>query len=296
MSPPWKTLGLDGPPADMKALKRAYAKKLKVTRPEEDPKGFMALRDALNHAQYLVRSAQDNVQESPERESVTEMQQDGPPAPAHAPTQAANEIDRAAHQPPESDAPVFLSDLLPDEPKAETETETALPEPSAAAKLIEAVHEMMRHPFKRSEKENWAQIFDDPSLEPMDDWVEFDHRLRDYFLQIFGAYDGNSADNNRSRKPKLISTRIGTYIFDRMDWHDYASGHPGIAEELAWLKEDLDVIAPRKTGREQGVTPDRPAQPKEQKISFADSIDWGMIFWGVILVAGVARALAYWVE
>ncbi len=237
MNQVWKTLGLDGPPEDMKALKRAYAKKLKVTRPEEDPEGFMALRDAFNHGQYLVRSAQQALQDDSAPLSETAAPLPEPPAASE------DGIGRAA--PPEKapDETIFLSDLLP-EP---SEPEPEIPERSPAAQLVDAVHVMMGHPFKRSEKESWAQIFDDPRVEPMDDWVEFDHRLRDYFLQIFGAYDGNESDNNRNRKPKLISTRIGTYIFDRMDWHDYTSAHPGIAQELAWLKDDLDVIAPRGT-------------------------------------------------
>lgn len=43
------TLGV-GPDADERAIKRAYAAKLKTTRPEEDPQGFQALNEAYRTA------------------------------------------------------------------------------------------------------------------------------------------------------------------------------------------------------------------------------------------------------
>ena len=41
----WAILGTE-PTGDERAIKRAYAKRLKVTRPEEDPQAVQELRDA----------------------------------------------------------------------------------------------------------------------------------------------------------------------------------------------------------------------------------------------------------
>ena len=51
----FKILGLDEPPTDRKTVKRAYSKMLKLTRPEDDPEGFMRLRDAHDQALNILK-------------------------------------------------------------------------------------------------------------------------------------------------------------------------------------------------------------------------------------------------
>ena len=45
----WTTLGIE-PTKDVSAIKRAYAEKSKTCHPEEDPEGFMKLRQAYQAA------------------------------------------------------------------------------------------------------------------------------------------------------------------------------------------------------------------------------------------------------
>ena len=52
--PPWSILGLNGP-ADERAIRSAFARQLKLTRPDDHPKAFQALIEARNAAVLLAR-------------------------------------------------------------------------------------------------------------------------------------------------------------------------------------------------------------------------------------------------
>lgn len=59
---PWQVLGLAGPTADKKAIKRAYAQQVKLYHPEEHPEEFQALQAAYQEA--LKRATDLAAQES----------------------------------------------------------------------------------------------------------------------------------------------------------------------------------------------------------------------------------------
>lgn len=59
---PWQVLGLSGPTADKKAIKRAYAQQVKLYHPEDHPEEFQALQAAYQEA--LKRATELAAQES----------------------------------------------------------------------------------------------------------------------------------------------------------------------------------------------------------------------------------------
>lgn len=54
MSDPFKILGLSQETATKTSIRKAYAIKLKATRPDDDPQGFMELREAFESAKNII--------------------------------------------------------------------------------------------------------------------------------------------------------------------------------------------------------------------------------------------------
>lgn len=66
MSWPWRVLGLS-PDADERAVRRAYAAKLRTTRPDEDAEGFQALNEAYQAALDAIREREaEDAPDTPE--------------------------------------------------------------------------------------------------------------------------------------------------------------------------------------------------------------------------------------
>ncbi len=69
----WTILGTKAT-GDEREIKRAYARKLKVTRPEDDPQAFQALREAYERALHMARQA-SQYDEDADEDGVDEVQE-----------------------------------------------------------------------------------------------------------------------------------------------------------------------------------------------------------------------------
>lgn len=92
----WQRLGLESPTHELAVIKRAYAKKLRVTRPDDDAQSYQALREAYDR---LVQFARWHAQEAAPADE--DLQAPAPPPEDPAPA------------PPLPDAVLAAIDLLP---------------------------------------------------------------------------------------------------------------------------------------------------------------------------------------
>lgn len=89
---PWKLLELEAATASLPDVKRAYARLLKVNRPDQDPEGFMRLRAAYEAAQSMIKGTPLPPSEPLQKLNADAGPADIPQTPALSPVQLAPEL------------------------------------------------------------------------------------------------------------------------------------------------------------------------------------------------------------
>lgn len=198
---PWTILDID-PTSDQKEIRKAYARRLKVTRPDEDPVGFQALveaRDAALEESHWVTSDEEGEgaaeNASPEDAAVApvvpSVESDGPAADLAGvdPAARVDVEDASAPEAPflpntervvvELSYPAPATEATASEPPAQADDEDDEPE------LWELLEETRKTQPWRRPLDLWANVFDALENLPLS---EFDDALgvalRDLLDQI----------------------------------------------------------------------------------------------------------------
>ena len=230
MATVWDILGLDGPTDDFKAIKRAYARKLKVTRPEDDPNGFMQLRDAHDRALGYARRSDSGLLQVTDQ-LINQVQTDNDAG-------LPDIIQSSSLEAKENFEPIEL-DL---KETINPSSEAPLPEESFRSSMRRKIFELLESPWKRADKSAWQALFDDEDMAFVDNANDFEGVLIEVFLDYFGYSNGDLELRNSARKPKIISSEIGTFIFDQMKWHHPHDPDYWKADLLNTMRKDFDVL------------------------------------------------------
>lgn len=112
---PFRSLGLQRDASESE-VKRAYAKKLKTTRPDDDPQGFQRLNDAYQRALELCRqremaTALDDEPEDDEEIVENHLAETAPEPILHVARETNPAPEAAQHQAPPFDFEQFLREL-----------------------------------------------------------------------------------------------------------------------------------------------------------------------------------------
>lgn len=247
----FEILGLDAPPKDRKEVKRAYSKKLKVTRPEDDPEGFMRLRDAHDYALNIIaHDAQNAAWEAEQAQNQTlEIATDvashetpleiekatGTRSPDSPNFEAVeSETSYSIGPVPSLDAPSpsdFDIDLAP-EP-------TPVPEP-AEPPLLQELLGILETPDQYNDREKWNDLFRQARQLDIDDYVDFEDLLLDVILRFHGYFDPDLPNFDQPEKlPQKLSPSISASLFKTMSWDKVARQGTRQAHQIEWLSRRM---------------------------------------------------------
>ena len=190
MSWPWSELGLSGP-ADLAAVRHAYAERLKTTHPEEDPEGFQRLNEAYQQARQLARKGGRAASQGPVSRPVS------PPRPAERPEEPeeVQTQETPVYGTGEADQPAWrkLDDTFEGEAsrRAEARERMAQARRSAffhrhTATTPEGVQQLERHWGRIEAAQIMAEVLNDSNAS-FQEWVDYLHSS--VFLIVKGDPD-----------------------------------------------------------------------------------------------------------
>lgn len=241
MASMWSILGIEGPTEDLRAIKRAYAKKLKITRPDDDPEAFMALRQALERATAYAQHRHFEIAVEAEPPAT---ETDRKTEPVH--------IGREPDVPPEPEDTAFDLHVRP---------------------LLSRAEELLGDPQARQDYASWTALLDDSLLLSIDDHLDFENGLRHVFLSRLGYFEGKvEAPSKRwfdrfKKETAFMNRDTAEALFVRLGWNRWKQFHPYVQNELLWLIYELQLKP-----RPQPIESDYELWKKDFKRTFVYSV------------------------
>jgi hypothetical protein len=282
--PYYKELGLDAPPEDRRAVKRAYSKRLKETRPEDDPEGFMRLRDAHDMALHILAhqpqpelSYETLIEDAAEPEPEVETQED---------TSYSIGGPRGFDPAPELEPEPQLEAEEPEDTRYSVGGPRGFAAPAEPQKppLYEELKALINSADRRNDRESWNGLFRKAKLLDIDDYVDFEDMVLDAMLQVQGFYKYDHPDHNMPEKMhRVFDPLITASMFRTLNWDQVSKHNPFKAQRIQWLERRMQF----RPAREAAVEHTQPDPEAPGGMSFI----WGFLL-VIFFIAQFARFLA----
>ncbi len=238
-------LGLEEPPADRKAVKRAYSKQLKLTRPDDDPEGFMRLRDAHDMAlQILTHKAEDAAWEAAQDQAEVK-EEDTTSLPLDTDLTYADLI-------PDTEGNIAQSETsyaIGPSPSLDAPAQTDIwSEPEVSRELPLRVERLalLASPDRYNDRKSWNALFSEARQLDIDEYVDFENLLLEDILRFHGYFEDDTPHFDQPEKlPQKISPSITASLFKTMNWDQVGNMNYQKAYQIEWLGRRMQISAPK---------------------------------------------------
>lgn len=218
----FEVLGLTDHPEDLRSLKKAYAAKLKITHPEDDPTGFMELRDAYEigkqYLEYRIQSEVDEIESDfePKTDDTQNYENDYIDV-------SQLHIDSSKH---------YFVDVGSNDEANHTQDNVVQTQDKI---LLSKFKKLIDTPDKSNLRTEWIALFEQRTDLSIDEYLDFENG--------FSALLARKYDNWRRQKqvdtylPRPLSSEIETLIFNRMGWGDSTQADDGYETDIQVLND-----------------------------------------------------------
>lgn len=286
-SDPFSLLGLDRKTATEADIRKAYAERLKVTRPEDDRAAFMALREAFERARQEARWRAEYPGEYEEDDEDAEAAPEAYSAPSEDEQSEPLTADTVTRAPP-------LAMNTEDDPDADFDEEEEEYIPSDFDRRIDAamqkLHEALISPWGPPSRADLDALFNAPDLEGIDEYRALQWQVRNYLCHATGYY----AQSGNVQLPAWLTLRVFDDLDAQFGWVRQPSSHPAERHMNAWLRRVREAVdwheTPHEVRKQRELDRLLGRTPENPKGTSDGSNTWLFIGAGILIFV-VLRAL-----
>lgn len=274
-SDPFALLGLDRKTATEPDIRKAYADRLKHTRPEDDREGFMALRTAFEHARQEARWRAEYPDED-EDEDVEDA------VPAHSKLPAA----MPASQPVTELATLDIGESGDEDDYAPSDMEQRIDV------AIEKLSQLLTSPWGPPNTADITAFLNQPELEGIDEYRAMQWNVRNFICHATGYY----SQTQELQMPPWLTLQVFDDLDAQFGWTRQPSSHPGERHLNAWLRQIRHKLTWHAMSYEERVQKERERllsrkPPEKIKDTYLGSSVW--LYLGIgIFVFVIMRGLS----
>ncbi|MFN4184433.1 MAG: hypothetical protein ACK4M6_06575 [Hyphomonas sp.] len=283
-SDPFALLGLDRKTATEPDIRKAYADRLKHTRPEDDREGFMALRAAFEHARQEARWRAEYPDEDDNEEALQDEETGAATQPSASGTASSQVLTESPS--PETSAVEEGSDYDEEE---DDYVPTDFDRRIDAA--MQKLHQALTSAWGPPNPEDLNALLNPPDLEGIDEYRAMQWQVRHFICHTTGYYS--------QPQELFLPPWLTLQVFDTLDaqfgWTRQPSSHPAERHMNAWLRAARKKLDWLSIPYEARVKRERDRLLARRGVESSADKDYGSIVWLLagagILFSVVLRAL-----